>query len=77
MILGRQLRNHHREGNYWLDTGGAIGIFSEYLFAGFFSDLYIKYEKWCRKNGVEKMNRKKINFVFLNESLKLNFTADY
>ena len=25
--LGHQLVNNHREGNYWLDTGGAIGIF--------------------------------------------------
>ena len=71
MISGRQLRNHHREGNYCLDTGGAIGIPSEYLFAGL---ILICVSNM--KNDVEKMNRKKFNFVFLSESLKLNFTVD-
>ena len=36
------------------------------------SDLYIKQEKWCRKN-----ESKKFNFTFLNEGLKLNFTAGF
>ena len=57
---------------YWMDTGGAIGIPSEYLFAGL---ILICVSNM--KNDVEKMNRKKFNFVFLSESLKLNFTVDW
>ena len=59
MISGRQLRNHHREGNYWLDTGGAIGIISEYLFVGL---ILICISS--KKNDVEKMNRKNLILHF-------------